>query len=251
MRFRRLASGAPAHDCGQLDAGTQNESMMHVRSETGTVAEVLVVDGSGVVQYFHRDRWSTLLDPVTAGDRSYLCQVVPRQGLWIGPGRALLLNRAVDGGRAQVIRLELDAEARPSFLDDGLPSAIGGAGRLLDLGARGLYAGGGRGHIARRDDRGWALLQPGTALTRNTAILFAGPEGSLIVGNGGEGLAQYWPEEPGGPLACASVANNTFVRDAGRAGASHIVGLPSNEGRSRSVFAWAFRPPAVCELPPN
>lgn len=249
--FERLPSGAPAHPCPESGAGGQNDSVMAVRSVTGTVADVLVLDGSGTLQLFRRGRWTTLLDPVGAGQLELLCQVTPIQVLWEGPNQALMINRGVEDRRWQVTRVTLDDEDRPHFSDAGAPAELRGVGRLLDLRERGVYAGGGLGRIARRQGERWTLLSPDTQLTRNTAILFQGPAGALIVGNGGEGLAQYWPDEPGGPLACATIANVAFIRAAGRLRDRHILGLPSNEGQSRRVFAWEFRPPTECELPPD
>lgn len=243
--------GPAAYDCAVEGGGTRSQSRLALWSETGTRADALIIDGSGVLHRFRDGVWTILHDPIAAGETQYRCNVSPAEVRWLGPGRALVLNRALGAGRWPVVRLELDDGAPPRFVDDGLPEAALAVTQLSRRLERGVFAAGVGGAVARRSEQGWARLEPQTALNREVAALVDGPDGSLVLGNTAEGLAQYWPEPPVGALACRTGVVSSYVRDLEVLGGDLIVALPVNRGASREVLAWRLRPPGLCERPPD
>lgn len=249
-RLETLPRGPPAHSCVDVP-GRQRDVRMSLRAETSTLSELLVTDGSGTITRFARGVWTTLHDPVTSGRPELQCQVTPIDIAWRGPGEAMTINRSLGDGFWQIARIDIDTEGRASFEDDGLPSVFQGAERILELGARGIYAAGAQGLIARRRGETWSLLEVPAALTRDAPAFAAGPGGALLVGNEQESFVQLWPDAPGGPVSCTLKAEQGFVKDLTPLGPDHVLGMPGDTGTSRAVFAWTLREPTACELFPN
>ncbi len=247
--FEVLPSAPPDHEC--TGDGDRDDSYLALQTTTGTASELMLVNGSGTLRHLRRGRWSTLLDPVGSGQVDLLCRLGAVDILWLGPGRALVINPAIEQGRWPLVRVEFDSSGEASFHDDRISPDIDGLETLLDLGERGPLVGGRRGRIARRGAEGWTTLEPGSVLARNIDFMFEGPRGAVMLGNGAEGLAQYYPDEPGRPLACRTRSAAAPVRAAALLGADEIVALPTNEPGWREVQAWRLRPPTACELPPD
>lgn len=241
-RFELLSEGPGSLPC---EAGTgRNDVKLAVWVQSATIAEALVIDGSGKLQHFDGTRWSTLSDRASEpGGESLRCRVGAVDVTWVGRDEAIGLSRAL--GPWPIVNLRRGADGAWSLGDDLYPPSGKVTNRLLDLGTRGVLAASApQGEMMQRVEGVWRMIDERQVLSVGDFTITEGPQGSIVFGSRDDGIRQHW------------LGSGTCLEGIDGYRLSQVTRLQDDLLASVSILStftvgalevWRMRAPGVCE----